>query len=101
MPQYLLEEGQLVPVSLLTWARWFETADRVVERTTIQSIGKETITVSTVFIGLNELLWETMIFGGPLDQETSRSSTEADAKQAHLTALARVGRLRGRWSTSP
>ena len=50
---------------ILKWAEWFETADRHVAKTEIEST-----VISTVFLGLNHnfmddipILWETMIFG--------------------------------------
>lgn len=46
--------------------------------------------VSTVWIGLDlgwgrgaPLIFETMIFGGPLDGETARYATEAEARAGH------------------
>ena len=49
------------------------------------------VTVSTVFLGLNHnhsehggpILFETMIFGGPLDQHQTRYETYAEAEQGH------------------
>jgi predicted DNA-binding transcriptional regulator AlpA len=57
---------------VLTWARWFETAER-----TVASDHVGDVHVSTVFLALDHnfglegppVLWETMIFGGELDQE--------------------------------
>lgn len=51
--------------------------------------------VSTVFLGINTnhpfpgppVLWETMVFGGPLDQYQRRYSTVADARAGHATAV--------------
>ena len=50
--------------------------------------------VSTVWLGLNHqygdgplLIFETMIFGGPLDQDTWRYSTEAQAVDGHAHAV--------------
>jgi hypothetical protein len=59
------------------WAQWFEeSSERVVGR---ETIGDSTI--STVFLGLDHcydggepVLWETMVFGGKLDQEQDRCS---------------------------
>lgn len=50
--------------------------------------------VSTVFLGLDHsfgrsepLLYETMIFGGPLDQEQWRYSNESEARAGHKNAV--------------
>jgi hypothetical protein len=53
--------------------------------------------VSTVFTGLDHqwrdgdpLLFETMIFGGPLDQEQDRYSTWEQAERGHADAVTRA-----------
>lgn len=73
---------------LLTWGRWMQTADRHVAKTTFGDV-----TVSTVFLGLDHsfdsgppLLWESMVFGGPLNGEQDRYATRAEADAGH-TAL--------------
>jgi hypothetical protein len=84
--QYILDGHNPIPVDdLLQWGQWLETADRVV--------GKDEIgdaTVSTVFLGLDHsfgfgppMLFETMIFGGPHDQEMERYSTWEEAEAGH------------------
>jgi len=87
----------VVEPDLLTWARWFETANRIVRQDTIG-----TAKVSTVFLGLDHnffpdddaapVLWESMIFGGPLDQEQRRYTSKAEALVGHeeLCALVRM-----------
>ncbi len=71
---------------LMKWAKWYETADRVVAKTQIN----DEVEVSTVFLGLDHsfgkgdpLVFETMIFGGNLDQEQDRYSTWEQAEQGH------------------
>lgn len=60
-------KGEPIPCKILgEWAQWFETADRSVARTEIDS----RTYVSTVFLSLNHnfspdgdpILWETMVF---------------------------------------
>ena len=70
----ILDGHEIVVVDLMTWAKWFEDKDKTVERTSIGDVK-----VSTVFLGVDhswgggKSLWfETMIFGGPLDQEQWR-----------------------------
>lgn len=75
------------------WGRWFETADRHVAEN-ITPLGR----VSTVFVGLDHrhfgegppLIFETMVFGGPLDGQCDRSSTWAEAEGAHASMLSLV-----------
>ena len=74
---FILRGKEPVPVDVMEWARWFETADRVVAKSIVYSA-----TVSTVFLGLNHqfvsgrpLLFETMVLGGPLNGEQWRCST--------------------------
>ena len=92
--QYILVDGMPTPEpDILKWGRWFEQAReaRIVAKTDIG----ENVHVSTVFLALDHsfggdrpLLWETMIFGGPHDQETWRYSSRAEAEAGHLDAVA-------------
>lgn len=78
---------------LFTWGRWLE------ERPNERIIGYTEITseccVSTVFLGLDHRTWgagppiifETMIFGGPLDQQQWRYSSYDDAETGHKAAV--------------
>ena len=71
---------------VLEFGRWYETAERRVDET---KIGK--VTVSTVFLGVNHqfmtggppILFETMVFGGPLDDSQERYSTWEEAEAGH------------------
>lgn len=91
---YIERDG--VPVEepdVLTWARWYETADRRVALAEVDDWK-----VSTVFLGINyrfsdigaPLVYETMVFGGPLDQECERSETREDALRVHGQWVARA-----------
>ena len=97
---YILDGHEAKPVDLMTWAKWFEKArqDRVVARTNVVP-GSD---VSTVFLGLDHqwgdgppLIFETMVFGGPLDQETERYSTWEEAEAGHAQMVERVRRAPG------
>jgi hypothetical protein len=77
---------------VMTWGRWFEHADnRIVGYTEITS----ECCVSTVFLGLDHrffddgppLIFETIIFGGPLDEEQWRYSSYNDAETGHKAAV--------------
>ena len=91
--KYILKGHEAVPVTdLLEWAKWLDTANRRVERTRIGEIE-----VSTVFLGLDHsfgggppLLFETMVFGGPLDHYQWRCSTWDEAVAQHAEAVRQV-----------
>lgn len=79
----------------MRWARWFETADRIVKNTPVGDAK-----VSTVFLGIDHsfremgepLLFETMVFGGQMHGEQERYSTWEEAEKGHEKM---VERLRG------
>lgn len=85
--KYVLnEKGKpIAEPDLMKWAKWFESANRTVARETIGDSK-----VSTVFLGLDHnfnqdgppVLWETMVFGGPLDQEMDRCSGNREQAEA-------------------
>jgi hypothetical protein len=87
---YILMDRLPVAVDLETWSRWFATADRRVAQDRIGPVR-----ISTVFLGLNHnmratgepVLFETMIFGGPLDDYQWRYATYADAERGHSEAV--------------
>jgi hypothetical protein len=91
--KYILDGHDAVPCkSLLEWASWFDKADRIVQKTTVGPAE-----VSTVFLGLDHsfgigepLLFETLVFGGPLDQEMDRYSTWEEAEQGHKAMVERA-----------
>lgn len=90
--KYILDGKTPVPADLMTWAKWFETADRHVAKDQIGDVG-----ISTVFLGIDHswgsgppLIFETMIFGGPHDQHQTRASTWEEAERQHADALALV-----------
>ena len=78
---------------LLTWAKWFGTANRRVAQDE-----RDGVRVSTVFLGLDHrfggngppILFETMIFGGPHDQDQDRYSTWEEAEAGHAEMCTRA-----------
>jgi hypothetical protein len=92
-PQYYILVDRLpVAVDRMTWAYWMQTADWKVA---VDSIGH--VRVSTVFLGLDHnfhggepILFETMIFGGPLNGEQWRYATYAEAERGHAEAVTQV-----------
>jgi len=83
----------------LEWAEIFEKSkDRVVARS--MGLGMR---ISTVFLGLDHnygisgdpLLFETMVFGGPHDQDQERYSTWEEAETGHVKMVQSVFGLQG------
>lgn len=80
---------------VVAWGLWFETAERHVADDADEGTG---VRVSTVFLGLDHnfgfggppLLYETLIFGGPLDGEMSRYATREEALAGHREMVARA-----------
>jgi len=81
------------------WSRWFEAnfRNRVVAHDKDES-GKSEVLVSTVFLALDHnwgsqqrpILYETLVFGGPLDGEMNRYSTRDEALKGHQLMCERV-----------
>ena len=93
---YMLDKNDkpVAEPDLLTWARWFEKAERHVADETIGDSR-----VSTVFLGLDHryssdgpsILWETMVFGGKLDHEQDRCAGQREQAEAmHARMVKRV-----------
>jgi len=97
---YILDEhGEPQPCDdVIAWGTWFETAERHVAQDMDEGAGAERVRVSTVFLGLDHnwrdvgppILWETLVFGGPLDGEMDRYSSLADAVRGHQAMCRRV-----------
>ena len=76
---------------LFMWERSLSPAKRRVARTQ-----RDTFMVSTVFLGIDHgwgdgppILFETMCFGGPLDQDQNRATTKEQAQVMHDDMVAR------------
>lgn len=81
------------PIDMETWDRL--RGDMAYSRVGADKVGN--VEVSTVWLGMNHawqpghiLIFETMVFGGPLDGEMSRYATEAEAQSGHAAMLALV-----------
>ena len=91
--KYILVDGEPCEADLMTWATWFESADRIIARTE-----QGGVMVSTVFLGVDHnfspegapVLWETMVIGGPLDGEQDRYTSLAAAQEGHDKMVERV-----------
>ena len=91
-PLYYDKDG-----SLLTLLQWGEKHNdliyKIVSRTTV----RRGIVVSTVWVGIDmsftggpPVIFETMVFGGPCDQEMDRYCTEEEAIYGHFRMLTHV-----------
>ena len=82
---------------VLVWGKWFEEASKT-RRRVVASENVGDVFVSTVFLGLDQnfgggdipILFETMVFGGPLDQEMDRYATWDEALAGHQAMVERV-----------
>lgn len=91
--QYILDgKTPVIENDLTAWGRWMQANNRIVRQ---EKIGD--VLVSTVFLGMDHafgesspLLFETMVFGGPLDQECDRCGTWDWAEKMHETMMERV-----------
>ena len=91
--QYVLDGHKPIEESdLLRWGQWFETADRAVAKDVVGNSR-----VSTVFLGLDHsfgsgppMIFETMVFGGPMSDEIERYSTWEEAEKGHDEMVRRV-----------
>jgi hypothetical protein len=99
--RYILQGTKPVPCpDLLTWGRWLERFERHVGETFLSDGTR----VSTVFLGLDHsfsryedgphepVLFETMVFGGPNNEEMYRYSTWEEAEVGHREMVAREQR---------
>lgn len=93
---YKLENHQVVPSDLYAWAESMEAHES--RRVAETHIGD--ICVSTVFLGVDHsfdggppLLFETMVFGGPLDEAMERCSTWEQAETMHAAMCDQVRRV--------
>jgi len=92
MQYYILNAaGEPVPADLRTWARWVEVNDYHLAD---ENIGG--VRVSTIFLGFDPhvvphllspesaspVLWETMVFGGPLDMRQHRCAGNREQAEA-------------------
>lgn len=90
----LNEQKQVIPCDDRDkWIRWIEDGGN--RRVAEDWIGD--VQVSTVFLAMNHnwwdgepILFETMIFGGPLHHECWRYSTYDDALSGHAHAVKKV-----------
>jgi len=92
--RYIEIDGKpVLEPDLLKWGAWMGKAERTVEKTVIDGV-----MISTVFLGLDYnfrdygelLIYETMAFGGPLDEIQRRYSTREFAERGHWRVVTEV-----------
>lgn len=93
---YILDGHTPVESDCYAWAKWLETR-KGEEGWRVGHHVADGIEVSTVFLGLNHnwgdgepLIFETMVFGGPLDSEQERYSTWEEAEAGHASMVRRA-----------
>lgn len=97
--RYILKGKTAVPCDgLMDWAEWIEKGDRLVAKTKVGNVAE----VSTVFLGLDHsfgrglpVLFETMVFGGKLDQQMDRYHTWEEAELGHQIMVREVEAAEG------
>lgn len=93
---YILDENMRVKRATLgEWAEWFESPSNTI---IFLHMFKD-CRVSTIFLGLDHgweeggppVLWETMVFGGPLDHQQCRcAGTIEQAEAMHVAMVNKV-----------
>lgn len=93
---YILRGHDPIPCDdLMEWASNFEVGYRRVAHDRFMADSGDWIRVSTVFLGLDHNYWdtgepilfETMVFGGVLDEYMWRYCTWEEAEEGHALAL--------------
>lgn len=76
--------------SIIEYQEWVKKHGTTVAESSFLDTGGEKIQVSTVFLGLDHsynstipILWETMVFGGLLNQEQQRYASFQEALKGH------------------
>jgi len=97
MKRYILAADGRTPVEepdLMKWGKFFEDADA---RTVARADVSPDVYVSTVFLGIDHsyeggppVLFETMVFGGTMEEEMARYTTWDDAVAGHDEMVKRV-----------
>ena len=94
MDNYILDENNCPrSVNIHEYMEWHATIPEEIKTGfgfTLARDEDDEVTVSTVFLGHDmrydegePILWETMVFGGPDDQEYQRYSSKEDALTGH------------------
>jgi hypothetical protein len=94
---FILVDKVPVPINdCLAWARWMDAHALDCCQVAREYVG--TVCIATDFLGINyafgnrpdPILFETMVFGGPLDMEQLRYGTWSAAKLGHEIMVRKV-----------
>jgi hypothetical protein len=96
---YILDDDDnpILCKDVKVWAAFLKkSSNKLVSKTKIPP-SKEATEVSTVFLGMEHgerdgkpLLWETLVFGGPFDEEMERYASKQEAIEGHLRMVDKV-----------
>jgi hypothetical protein len=99
---YLDKDDTIVPVDDFNNPEWLCFMKDIARRRLATDVVSDGIKVSTVFLGIDHghgapgnvpVLWETLVFGGPLDGEMRRYTSKEEALKGHedMLRLVRTG----------
>lgn len=83
---FILKGRKIVPVLYLEWALWFEDIKNRQVGSTYFPGGR----VSTVFLGVGPIYFETMVFGGVMNEWQWRYDTYDEALRGHRQVVKNV-----------
>lgn len=95
-PSYYILNGRTMrAVTLTEWVAWVEKAGA---KRTVQKTSTPLVHISTMFLGLDHnysfkgppLIFETLVFGGSLDEHMDRYATYDEAETGHERMVKRV-----------
>jgi hypothetical protein len=95
--RYILKGHDPVLCEDLTcWVTWMETPHRLVQDTQLIDSARNRVRVCTAFLGVDvnfgegeQILFETVVFGGPCDWELYRYCTWEEAEEGHAAVVQR------------
>lgn len=94
----LRDRKPVAETDVMTWAKWME-ANWAVRRVALDVVSQavhDPVTISTVFLGIakplerSPALFESMVFGGPLNGKSWRYCTWEQAEEGHKTFVEHV-----------
>lgn len=92
---YILDGHTPKKVGVAEYIEWHSSIGNIWKRVNYTVI--DDVTISTIFLSADHrwdngppILFETMVFGGPLDHEMSRYATWDEAEEGHNNMVKRV-----------
>jgi hypothetical protein len=87
--KFFVLDGQ-TPVQVANASDWLAWRQRNADKLQVARIKTRGALVSTLFIGFHDAVFETMVFGGPLDKKMLRAKTWDEALENHKAMVATV-----------